>query len=102
MPLPEFFTMADLQAEEEFQATLRPNNPLHKSMCSIDEDGQHANVYWGGYEYHIEMSRITKPEQILGWVAHLGAKTWPYSTPYRMTLFIRMMCVAKEWDVLRV
>jgi hypothetical protein len=38
-------------------------------------------------EYPIETDRCNTPEKILGWVAHLGGKSW--ITPRQLKLFVK-------------
>lgn len=89
--------MDEWLAEAEFQSNLSPADPRHKAMCSVEDDGTNVCVYWGGYEYAIAMGRIKGKEDVLAWVLHLAAKTWPHTTPYRLALFARMVCQAKGW-----
>lgn len=88
----------DWAADDALQATLKPHDPRHRSMCSIDADGRNVDVFWGGHEYSIDLDRITSKDDLLGWVAHLGAKSWPNMTPYRLVLFVRLVCQAKGWE----
>lgn len=98
MTTPTPFDFAAMQAEAEFQSNLSTADPRHKAMCSVEDDGSSVCVYWGGYEYPISLPGIRDEAHLLGWVTHLGAKTWPHMTPYRLVLFARMVCQAKGWQ----
>jgi hypothetical protein len=73
--------------------------PLPPRLFDFDEDGKWVNIHWGGYSYEIEMSRIKTPKQLLGWVYHLGQKSWTDTTPERMSAFIQAICRRRGWEI---
>ena len=73
--------------------------PLPPRLFDFDADGNWVNIHWGGYCYEIEMSCIKTPEQLLGWVHHLGQKSWKDTTPERMSAFIQAICKRRGWNI---
>lgn len=45
---------------------------------SFDDELGYVDLYWGGYEYSIEYSRINTPEKLYAWLQHLAGK---WNTP---------------------
>tara|TARA_R110000751_G_scaffold307812_1_gene431854 strand:- start:35076 stop:35648 length:573 start_codon:yes stop_codon:yes gene_type:complete len=87
----------EVEDHRALQATLKPSDPRHDKMCEVDEAGEWLTIYWGGYPYEIELSRIQSPEDVLWWVLHLGEKDWPYATASRVAHMVRSIARAKGW-----
>src|SRR5687768_7712194 len=69
-----------------------PDHPL-----GFEYDSKHKgwSIWWGGYEYFIEDSRLQTKDHLLDWVAHLCGKEWV--NPYGITLFIRAVFEHHGW-----
>lgn len=65
----------------------------------FDEPSQSYLVYWGGYEYAVDLDRITSPLALLGWVAHLGEKKWELSSSSQIARFVTSVCNRRGWDL---
>lgn len=65
----------------------------------FEDDGKWLVITWGGYEYEVEMSRITTPTQLLGWVYHLGGKEWAGCTPYNIAQLVDAVAKRRGWNI---
>ena len=70
-------------------------DPQH--YIELDADNGLCHVYWGGYDYKIELDKIATPEATLGWVQQMGEKTWPLMTPERIVAFISIIANHFGW-----
>jgi hypothetical protein len=89
-----------MDKEYAFQSTLKPSDPRNWKMYHFvkDEDGaEWAEIFWGGYAYPYELSRIKRPEDLLWLFVHLGSKDWPHFTGYRIAAFIESVAQRKGW-----
>lgn len=53
-------------------------------------------VYWGGYDYEVDLARIESPAHLCEWVVHLGVKAWPLNSSTRLACFIRKVAAIKK------
>lgn len=88
---------AKVAAEDARQATLPPYAPDHREMFAYSEDGDELLIYWGGYEYAYDMDQISRPEDLLWFLHHIGKKTWKHSTSSRMARLIESVARRKGW-----
>lgn len=93
------WTVADMFKEMEehaaFQASLSPRDPRHDLMFEISEG--YALIYWGGYEYAVDLSEIQRPEDLVWRAYHIGKKTWPMMTPTRLVKLMAVISNEKGW-----
>jgi len=75
-------SMADLMGPEPF--------------FEIDDGAVH--IYWGGYDYDIDLNAIPSQQRFLGWLLHVMEKSWPLMTVERLEQLIGAVCAAKGWD----
>lgn len=78
---------------------IKPNDPRHGAMSEISPDKKWLTVYWGGYSYEIELARMKNPADLLWWIHHLGSKSWPHTTPARISRLIEKVSNAKGWEM---
>lgn len=86
--------------EQKFQDSLEPSDPRHKEMFRIDLDLGYLDLYWGGYEYPIELSRIDTPTSFLFVLSHVLAKDWEHATGRRAGRLVRALAAYFKWDLL--
>lgn len=89
-----------MEREREFQKNLSPSDPRHWEMFEFvrDEDGaEWFQIYWGGYAYPYELSRIKRPEDLLWLFVHLSGKNWPHFTGARAGALIQSIAWRKGW-----
>ena len=82
----------------EVQALLSPRDTRHEKMFAVSGCGKWLSIYWGGYEYQYETSRLRTPEDLLWLVLHLSQKDWPDMTGTRVGLLIGAVSHLKEWQ----
>jgi hypothetical protein len=98
-----FFDVSEIHdrwmAERAWQATLQPSDPRHEAMSKIVtiEAKDWVLIYWGGYEYSYELSRIERPEDLLWLIDHLAEKEWEHATFWRVARLIRKIAHRKGW-----
>jgi hypothetical protein len=85
------------QKEDAFQATLDARDPRHKRMFRYEDDGAWLMIFWGGYEYPYEMSRINRPEDLLWLIHHVSQKEWKHATGDRIGRLIESVSRKKGW-----
>ncbi len=66
-------------------------------VCGIERDGDYLVLRWGGGAYDVDLSEISKPEDLLWLILHISAKAWPGMTPSRIGSLIQIVAEAKEW-----
>jgi len=64
-------------------------------MAKIEE--KHLTVFWGGYEYAVELERIKTPDRALAFIAHIVEKDWKDMTPDRVSRLIRKLQSHFKW-----
>lgn len=98
--------MADLLPMLDFEAMekdrlRREALPVHDSEhprgFERDDDCGGWDIWWGGYCYFIEDDRIATQSELLGWIEHLGEKTWEGLTPIRIARLIRAVRKHHGW-----
>lgn len=77
--------------------TLEPA-PLKRGF-RFEDDDKWLVIEWGGYDYEVEMSRITTPLQLLGWVSHLGNKSWTDCTAERLARLVEVVAKKRGWNI---
>lgn len=65
----------------------------------VDPAHETIDIWWGGYEYVVEWSRIDTPEKALVWLNHIGEKTWRYTTGERMLALLSACAEIHGWDL---
>jgi hypothetical protein len=98
------FTMEELTAripddDESRTPHLRPWDPKHLEGFVIDRKHKTIDIWWGGYEYWIEVARINTPERCLSWIEHMTGKTWAGMTPQRINAFVRAVAKINGWSI---
>lgn len=66
-------------------------------MIEMDDEMGYISVFWGGYSYDIELSRIAEPEDVLWWLLHITRKEWEHTNPVRIQAFIEAIAARKGW-----
>lgn len=84
--------------ESEVQGLLRPNDYRHNKMYSVSECKTYFTLYWGGYPYHYELGRISRPEDAIWLLVHLSEKGWRYMTAKRVGLLLSTIAGLKGWE----
>jgi hypothetical protein len=64
----------------------------------LDEAHKSIDVWWGGYEYSIELPRIGKPEQCEEWLRQMCSKAWEGTTESRVDRFIFVLARRFRWS----
>ena len=55
----------------------------------VTMDAEHIELLTpSGYMYPIELSRISSPQQLIGWILHLSDKTWFTADHLRMLILL--------------
>jgi hypothetical protein len=93
--------MAEYEAKQAFQATLHPKDMRHDAGFEFSDDNQWLTLYWGGYGYDYEMSRLSRPEDLLWLLHHIGKKDWEGMRPERMWRLIERVARVKDWPMYR-
>jgi len=68
------------------------------SGVRIDAKGN-VTIKWGGYDYYIEARRIATPERLLGWIVHLGEKSWCGMEPWKIAHLVEKIAHRRQWDI---
>ena len=76
---------------------LKRVDPPFDPMVRTDENG--VSVFWGGYEYWIEWSRIDTHKKIVKWLIQLLPKEWEHTTPERIEAFINIVACHHNLDI---
>ena len=68
-------------------------------VCGIldDEDG-YLTLTWGGGHYDLDISDVTRPEDLLWKILHISRKTWPGMTPARIGALISIVAHKRGWQ----
>jgi 5-methylcytosine-specific restriction endonuclease McrA len=96
------FSAEDCEArrlEQERLNALPPRDPQHPSGLKLDRENGFIDVYWGGYEYSINLDEFKSPRHVCQWIAHLAEKEWENMTPERIRKFIEKIFSVKDWDL---
>lgn len=91
--------LARFTAQVELQKTKDIRDPEHWSMFEIDEAEKTINLYWGNYQYWIDLEDIQRPEDLLWKLHHVGKKTWKHMTPGRISRLIEAVARYKGWPM---
>lgn len=78
---------------------LLPTQPIFMEAGKEGDGFETLHIYWGGYDYSIDLDRISRPLHLIQWVMHLIEKDWPLTTPHRLQVFIQFVALAKGWDI---
>lgn len=78
---------------------IRVDQVENPSFFEFDEQHQSYDIYWGGYEYVIELDRIRTPLELLSWVHHLLEKEWELTTPRRIGELIEDVSHRLGWSL---
>lgn len=87
------------EKEDKFLASLPASNPRHKKMYRFEDDDEWLMIFWGGYEYPYEMSRLKRPEDLLWFIHHLSKKDWKHTTAARIGNLIVSVAQRKGWPM---
>ena len=60
-----------------------------------------VDIWWGGYEYPIDLGEVDTPLRLIQTLAHIGQKTWPGMTPARISALILALDKHFGWDMWR-
>ena len=60
-------------------------------------EGDNVVLTWGGYEYEFPLSRLSTPDALLGFIAHISEKEWEGMTPYRLREFVISVYKKNGW-----
>lgn len=74
----------------------------YKNMISGTGFTLHKNtldLWWGGYEYSIDLDEIDSPQKLIRMLAHIGQKTWPGMTPARISTLIQKLDKHFAWKM---
>jgi hypothetical protein len=83
----------------ERKCQLPPSDPRHPNGFAFDEGTQTLDLFWGGYEYFIELNRLRTPEGFLGLLHHVTAKHWRAMTPERVSHLVEAMAQRNGWEI---
>jgi len=83
--------------EDAFQATLSVRDARHRKMFEISPCKGWLSIYWGGYEYPYELSRLERPDDLMWLIAHLAEKEWEWMTASRIGHLIKSVSRIKGW-----
>jgi hypothetical protein len=84
------------------RCSLHPSDERHPYGFVFDQktlEGGTLDIWWGGYEYWIELERINTPERFLGLLNHIGRKTWAGATPDRVAELITLIARHFAWNI---
>lgn len=91
--------IAEAAAEDAFQATLSPKDKRHRKMFEISPCKEWLSIYWGGYDYPYELSRLERPDDLIWLVVHLAEKEWECMTASRVGHLIKSVARIKGWPM---
>jgi hypothetical protein len=92
--------MARIPEDDESRTPhLKPWDPEHHEGFVIDRRNKTIDIWWGGYEYWIDLARINTPERCLGWIEQMSGKVWRGMTPQRINAFVRAMAKINGWKI---
>jgi 5-methylcytosine-specific restriction endonuclease McrA len=66
---------------------------------TVDRAGGSVHLYWGGYDYELDLADIRTPMDLLRILSHVATKEWELSTGYRIHRLIERICRARGWDL---
>lgn len=72
------------------------NMPAPDYKFEIGEDN-YLTLYWGGYPYEYELSRIETPRHLLEFAAHVSAKNWKDMSARNLGAMVKAVAVDKGW-----
>ena len=64
----------------------------------IYPDGS-VTVRWGGYDYELYAEQVDTPIKCLGFIAHMGLKTWEEMTAERLAELIERLAKFHGWNI---
>lgn len=85
--------------EQLFQESLEPSDPRHREMFRFDLELGYLDVYWGGYEYSYELTRLNTPKKALAFLQHVCAKDWEHASVRRVSRLVRSLSAYFGWDL---
>lgn len=65
-------------------ALLAPSSIFHPEGFEVDRQLGAVALWWGGYEYEIDLDRVQDVRDVLDWLLHLTTKKWGGMTPSRL------------------
>lgn len=95
----ETINLAELEAELKRLDALPLTDPEHPRGFEWDAECEGWIIWWGGYDYFVEHSRIKTPERLLGWIDHLGTKNWKHSSTPRLARWARAVSARNGWKI---
>ena len=95
----ETINLAELEAELKRLDALPLTDPEHPRGFEWDAECEGWIIWWGGYDYFVEHSRIKTPERLLGWIDHLGTKNWKHSSTPRLARWARAVSAWNGWKI---
>lgn len=67
--------------------------------CELDEQLNVVTLRWGGGAYDVDLDDVTRPEDLMWKIHHVGKKTWPGMTPKRISALIEIVARHKGWPM---
>ncbi len=69
-------------------------------VCGIthDQKSDCVTLHWQG-DYEIDLSEITRPEDLLWKIHHIGKKSWKGMTAKKMAALVEIICGIKGWQL---
>jgi len=62
-------------------------------------DDKWLTLKFGGYDYDIELSRITTHMDLLSWIHHICGKTWAGLDPFQIYYLIEAVSKKRGWNL---
>lgn len=75
-------------------------SPTDPEVCGITHNAQAdcLTLHWQG-AYDIDLSEITRPEDLLWKIHHVGKKSWKGMTAKKLSAFVEIVCRIKGWQL---
>jgi hypothetical protein len=89
----------DYMTRTNAREALPPRDPGHTCMFEFSDGDTWVSIYWGGYSYDYELSRLKRPDDLLWLVHHLSKKEWEHMTAERVWRFIESVAKRKGWPM---
>jgi hypothetical protein len=69
-------------------------------VCKVIDDGDgYLTLHWSAGAYDINLSDISRPEDLMWTIYHIGRKSWSDMTPSRIAALIEIVARKKGWPM---
>jgi hypothetical protein len=97
IPRPVKATPFQFRSTEEIRADMAAAD--RAAAFNLDLELGYLDLYWGGYEYSVELAGIDSPQKLLAFLSHILAKQWDGSTGKNVGRLIRALSRHFNWQL---